>query len=59
MDDKSLERNIDRLEANVAHLEDTLATIYDEILRLRVDVASLTSRFDERWDVVGVEWKAP
>jgi uncharacterized coiled-coil protein SlyX len=59
MDDDMLSRKLDKLECDVAHLEDTLVTIYDEILRLRVDIAGAQSRFEDRWNIMGVGWKSP
>ena len=57
VDKDDLSLRLDKLDVAVTRLEDSILGLYDEILRLRVDIDCATSRFEERWSVFGVEWK--
>jgi hypothetical protein len=59
VDDDNLSLRLDKIDLAVTRLEDSILGLYDEILRLRVDVSKVESRFEERWGVIGVEWKRP
>lgn len=58
MEHEEINKKLDRLNADLARLEDSISTIYEEVLRLRVDVSSVQSRI-EGWRVVTSSWRAP
>jgi hypothetical protein len=58
MDESNLSSQLDKLEVAITRLEDSIATVYDEVLRLRVDVDRLESRFEEHWTVMPVRWRS-
>ena len=57
MDKDNLSLRLDKLDVAVTRLEDSILGLYDEIVRLRVDIDGLTSRYEEKWNVLSVEWK--
>ena len=56
MRDDMLTTELDRLEAGVAHLEDSIVSIYNDILSLRADISALEPRCENTWGVVGMSW---
>lgn len=58
MDSDDLSLRLDKIDLAITRLEDNITSLCDEILRLRLDINSVTSRFEERWNVMGVEWKS-
>lgn len=58
MEHEEISKKLDRLNADLARLEDSISTIYEEVLRLRVDVSSVQSRI-EGWRVVTSSWVPP
>lgn len=58
MDSDDLSLRLDKIDLAITRLEDNIMSLCDEILRLRLDINSVTSRFEERWSVTGVEWKS-
>ena len=57
MDKDNLSLRLDKIDVAVTRLEDSILGLYDEIVRLRVDIDGLTSRYEEKWGVVSVGWK--
>ena len=58
MEHEEISKKLDRLNADLARLEDSISTIYEEVLRLRVDVSGVQSRI-EGWRVVTSSWVPP
>ena len=58
MEHDEIASRLDRLNADLARLEDKIVTVYEEVLRLRVDIDQSTSRL-ERWQVVSSMWSPP
>ena len=58
MEHEEISKKLDRLNADLARLEDSISTIYEEVLRLRVDVSGVQSRI-EGWRVVTSSWIPP
>jgi predicted nucleic acid-binding Zn-ribbon protein len=58
MEHEEISKKLDRLNADLARLEDSISTIYEEVLRLRVDVSGVQSRIKD-WRVVTSSWVPP
>lgn len=58
MEHDEIASRLDRLNADLARLEDKIVTVYEEVLRLRVDIERSTSRL-EKWQVVSSMWSPP
>ena len=58
MEHDEIASRLDRLNADLARLEDKIVGVYEEVLRLRVDIDKSTSRL-EKWQVVSSTWAPP
>lgn len=58
MEHDEIASRLDRLNADLARLEDKIVGVYEEVLRLRVDIDQSTSRL-EKWQVVSSMWSPP
>jgi len=58
MEHDEIASRLDRLNADLARLEDKIVGVYEEVLRLRVDIDQSTSRL-EKWQVVSSMWAPP
>ncbi len=58
MEHDEIASRLDRLNADLARLEDKIVGVYEEVLRLRVDIDKSTSRL-EKWQIVSSAWAPP
>lgn len=58
MEHDEIASRLDRLNADLARLEDVIGTVYEEVLRLRADVSGTEPR-GRRWEVSSVKWFPP
>ena len=58
MEHDEIASRLDRLNADLARLEDVIGTVYEEVLRLRADISGTEPR-GRRWEVSSVKWFPP
>jgi len=57
MEHDEIASRLDRLNADLARLEDVIGTVYEEVLRLRADISGTEPR-GTRWQVA-TSWFPP
>lgn len=58
MEHDEIASRLDRLNADLSRLEDSISTVYEEVLRLRADISGTEPR-GRRWEVSSVKWFPP